>query len=112
MRLWGGIFDIEQRREFVNSETLKTQESGFWNNPEDAEKILKNITAEKKWIIEFDKLFSKYEEVELVYEFFKSNEISEEEADKEFESLNTIIEDLELKNMLRNEEDSDRKSVV
>ncbi|NLB86107.1 MAG: peptide chain release factor 2 [Bacteroidales bacterium] len=98
--------DIEQRREFVNSETLKTQESGFWNNPEDAEKILKNITAEKKWIIEFDKLFSKYEEVELVYEFFKSNEISEEEADKEFESLNTIIEDLELKNMLRNEEDS------
>jgi len=51
-------------------------------------------------------LLSKYEEIELVYEFFKSDEITEEEADKEFEKFVNLIEDLELKNMLRNEEDS------
>ncbi|MBP8993097.1 MAG: peptide chain release factor 2 [Bacteroidota bacterium] len=98
--------EIEQKREFVASESLKTQEPDFWNDPEKAEKILKNITAEKKWIVEFDKLLSKYEEIELVYEFFKSDEITEEEADKEFEKFVNLIEDLELKNMLRNEEDS------
>ena len=51
-------------------------------------------------------MLSKYEEIELVYEFFKSDEITEEEADKEFEKFINLIEDLELKNMLRNEEDS------
>lgn len=51
-------------------------------------------------------MLSKYEEIELVYEFFKSDEITEEEADKEFEKFVNLIEDLELKNMLRNEEDS------
>lgn len=50
-------------------------------------------------------MLSKYEEIELVYEFFKSDEITEEEADKEFEKFVNLIEDLELKNMLRNEED-------
>lgn len=51
-------------------------------------------------------MLSKYEEIELVYEFLKSDEITEEEADKEFEKFVNLIEDLELKNMLRNEEDS------
>ncbi len=51
-------------------------------------------------------MLSKYEEIELVDEFFKSDEITEEEADKEFEKFVNLIEDLELKNMLRNEEDS------
>lgn len=51
-------------------------------------------------------MLSKYEEIEIVYEFFKSDEITEEEADKEFEKFVNLIEDLELKNMLRNEEDS------
>lgn len=41
-----------------------------------------------------------------MFEFYKSGDVSEGEADKEYELTVSVIEGLELKNMLGNEEDS------
>jgi len=46
------------------------------------------------------------EDTEVLFEFFKSGDVSEEEIDTEFSRTLSAIEDLELKNMLGNEEDS------
>jgi peptide chain release factor 2 len=41
-----------------------------------------------------------------MFDFYKNGDVTEEEADKEYDLCLTAIEDLELKNMLGNEEDS------
>lgn len=104
--LWGGFFDIDSRREFIENETVKTQASEFWNNPEEAETVLKKISAERKWVTEYDIVNSKVDDIEVLFDFYKNGDLSEEEVDIEFDNCISAIEDLELKNMLGNEEDS------
>ena len=41
-----------------------------------------------------------------MFDFYKNGDITEEEADKEYDLCVSVIEDLELKNMLGNEEDA------
>jgi len=91
---------------FIKEEYLKTQQSNFWNNPEEAEHILRNISKVKKWVTEYNQVITKFDDVEVLFDFYKSDDISEEEIDTEFDSLILLIEDLELKNMLGKEEDS------
>jgi peptide chain release factor 2 len=48
---------------------------------------------------------TKYEDVEVLFEFYKAGDVTEVEIDSEFDKLILLIENLELKNMLGNEED-------
>ena len=48
---------------------------------------------------------SKYEDTEVMYDFFKAGDITEAEMDAEYEKCISVIENLELKNMLGSEED-------
>lgn len=45
------------------------------------------------------------DDLELLAEFFEAGEATEEELDKQYADTLTIVEDLEMRNMLRNEED-------
>ncbi|MDR2835741.1 MAG: peptide chain release factor 2 [Bacteroidales bacterium] len=99
------FLDIDNKIQFIDSENEKTKKTGFWNNPEEAEKILKKISFENKWINEYNFVNSKYEELEIVFEFYKNEEITESEVDKEYQLTLIAIEKLELKNMLGKEED-------
>ncbi len=67
---------------------------------------MKQISNVKKWITEYDYVYSKYDDLEVIFEFYKSGDTSEEDVDKEYEITVSAVEDLELKNMLGNEEDS------
>ncbi len=46
------------------------------------------------------------DDLEVLFDFYKNGDISEEEVDKEYDLCIEVIENLELKNMLGNEEDS------
>ncbi|QBZ98688.1 Peptide chain release factor RF2 [Flavobacterium sangjuense] len=46
------------------------------------------------------------EELQIIYEFFKDGDASEEELDEQYELTNTHIENLEFRNMLSDEGDS------
>ncbi len=48
---------------------------------------------------------SKYEDTEVMYDFFKAGDITEAEMDAEYDKCISVIENLELKNMLGSEED-------
>jgi len=41
----------------------------------------------------------------VIYEFFKEGEATEEDVDKQYEASLTLVEDLEVRNMLQKEED-------
>lgn len=65
-------------------------------------RIVKGI---KKWIDDYEEVKTMTEELQLAFEFCKEGAMTEEEVDKAYSSAIEMIENLELKNMLRNEED-------
>ncbi|MEZ5107212.1 MAG: peptide chain release factor 2 [Draconibacterium sp.] len=89
----------------LQEEELKTQDPDFWNNPKEAETQMKNIRAIKVWTDGFSNINQLVEDFLVLYEFFEAEEATEDEVDKSYAETIEKVEELEAKNMLRNEED-------
>jgi len=97
---------ISEKRILYKEEELKSQDPDFWSDPKKAEIQIKKIRSIKYFLDAFDNLDELYNDLEVLFEFVKEGEASQEEIDKHAERLLSLIEELELKNMLSNEEDS------
>ena len=78
---------------------------GFLDNAAAAQKQMKKIKDLQKWIADYSELEGAMDEVKLSLEFFKEEIVSEEEVDAAYAKAFKLLEDLELRNMLRREED-------
>ena len=96
---------MDEKRESIKEEELITQDPEFWNDPKKAELVLKGIKQKKFWVNAYDDLKMSLEDTEVLFDFFKEGEVSEEEVNEQFESMMEKLEELELKNMLSSEED-------
>ncbi len=77
----------------------------FWNNPEEAEKSMKQIQVRKGWTSAYEKVDTLLQDLEVLYDFYSMEEVSEEEIKSEYKKALKEVEELELKKMLSNEED-------
>ncbi len=77
----------------------------FWENPKQAEQILKSIKQKKIWTDAYSQVITQLDDLTVLYEFFQANELSEEELDAAYKLSLELMEELELKNMLSGEED-------
>lgn len=77
----------------------------FWDDPKRAEQILKSIKQKKLWTDAYAAASSAVEDLSVLYEFFNAGESSEEEVEQAYLHTLQMVEELELKNMLSNEED-------
>lgn len=59
----------------------------------------------KKWVTEYNEVQSIVDDTEVIYEMFQNQDVSEQEIDNQYKLAIGRVENLELKNMLRNEED-------
>jgi peptide chain release factor 2 len=59
----------------------------------------------KSWTTDFDKVSTAIDDLTVINDFFREGEATEEDLDSHYESCLKKIEDLEVRNMLRNEED-------
>jgi peptide chain release factor 2 len=66
---------------------------------------MKVVRELKFWLNAYNEVKAAVDELQLAYDFMKEGVVSEEEADVIYAKALKIIEDLELKNMLRREED-------
>lgn len=66
---------------------------------------MKIVRELKGWISSYNKVKEAVDELALAFDFVKEGIISEEEIDENYNNSIRLIEDLELKNMLRREED-------
>ena len=105
MKLWGGIFDIENKSIQIDEAELKTQAPDFWGNPKEAEEQLKNISILKTWTNSFNSVNSAIDDLQLLFDFQKSGEAKDSEVEEQFQKTLLLIEALELKNMLSEDED-------
>jgi len=79
---------------------------GFWENAAAAQKQMKKIKDLKKWIDDYEALEAAVDELNLSMEFFQEEAVSEAEVDAAYEAVIARLDDMELRNMLRREEDS------
>ncbi len=97
---------IPEKRMELSEQELKTQDPDFWNDPKAAEVQMKKIRGIKVWIQSFDELTELLGDLEVLIEFAKEGEATEEEVQQKYDLLVEKIEELELKNMLSGEEDA------
>lgn len=71
-----------------------------------AEKLLKEISSIKAWVSDYYQAVEANDELSIVNEFFQSGDATEEEVETAFNKTLKSVENLEFKNMMRDEEDS------
>lgn len=89
----------------IAKEEEETLAPHFWDDPKKAEVLLKEIKSKKVWTIAFDSLQKSMDDLNLMHDFFKEGEASEEELNIQFATTLEKVEELEFKNMLGNKED-------
>ncbi|MFI3319862.1 MAG: peptide chain release factor 2 [Rikenellaceae bacterium] len=97
--------DIDSKRIELQNEEERTQEPNFWDDAEAARKQLQKVAAIKSWVEDFDTISKECEDLTLMPEFVKEGVASEAEFDDLYTQTVTDVEALELRNMLRREED-------
>ena len=98
--------DIENKKVQVEEEQLRTQAPGFWDDAKAAEEQMKKVKGLQKWIEGYNEVKTLADELELAFDFYKEEMVTEEEVDETYSKAISALEDLELRNMLRQEEDS------
>ena len=66
---------------------------------------MKGIQEQKRWTDDFTSAASAFEDLTVIYEFFQAEEATEAEVDQSYNQSLDLIEALEFRNMLSNEED-------
>lgn len=97
---------IDQKRVEFEEESLRTQAPDFWDDPKRAEAQMKKVKGIEKWIKDYDTVKQNAEELQLAFDYYKENIVTEQEVDDDYARCIKNIEELELRNMLRQEEDS------
>ncbi|WP_309937905.1 peptide chain release factor 2 [Aureibacter tunicatorum] len=100
-----GYLDYDTKIEEIREEESITTQADFWNDPKEAEKILKEIRSKKTWTDSFENVQSKLDDVETLHEFYQEGEVEAEEVDAEYNKTVEAFEELEFKKMLSSEED-------
>lgn len=96
---------MDGKREELKNEEALTLAPDFWDDAEKAQVQLKKVAAIKSWVVDYDAIATAMDELNLVPEFIKEGAASEEDLDIAYDKALHLIEALEMRNMLRSEED-------
>ena len=97
--------DVEGKKIQVEEEQLRTQAPGFWDDQKAAEAQMKKVKALQQWITGYQEVKTLADELQLSFDFYKDELVTEEEVDEAYSKAISAVEELELKNMLRSEAD-------
>ncbi|MBE2227622.1 MAG: peptide chain release factor 2 [Ignavibacteria bacterium] len=101
------FLEIDQKQELVASLQHKSQESGFWDDNTEAQKVLQEIARNTEWIDMWKNLEAKYNDIESIITLAEeeSDTTLEDVIEKDIEKLKIEADNAEFKNMLRDEDD-------
>ena len=97
--------NIDQKKVEFEEEQLRTQAPDFWEDPKYAQEQMKKVKGIQKWLDGYKTVRLYADELKLAFDFYKDEMVTEEEVDADYAKAMKAIEDLELKNMLRQKED-------
>ena len=97
--------NIDEKKIEYEEEDLRTQAPDFWEDQKRAEEQMKKVKGIKKWLDGYNEVRTAADELQLAFDFYKEEMVTEQEVDDDYRRAIELIEDLELKNMLRQKED-------
>lgn len=97
--------NIDKKKVEFEEEQLRTQAPDFWEDVERAQEQMKKVKSIEKWIVGYNNVKQNADELQLAFDFYKEELVTEQEVDDDYKKTIKAIEDLELMNMLRQEED-------
>ena len=101
-----GYLDIERKLLQIAEDEKHTQDPDFWNDPKQAERVMKQIRNKKVWTQGYAQTEAAVGDLQVLFEFAKEGEAEEAEVDAAYATALEQIEELEFKNMLSAEEDA------
>ena len=97
--------NIDQKKVEFEEEQLRTQAPDFWEDPKYAQEQMKKVKGIQKWLDGYKEVHLYADELQLAFDYYKEEMVTEQEVDDDYAKAIKAIEDLELKNMLRQKED-------
>ena len=67
---------------------------------------MKQLRSLKKWVNDYNKVKTQFEDLEVLYDFFKAGDVEASELEEQHEALLALLEDIEFRNMLSEEGDN------
>ncbi|MCK6650129.1 MAG: peptide chain release factor 2 [Bacteroidia bacterium] len=100
-----GHLDIDRKLREIAEEEEKALAPNFWDDPKKAEELLKQTKIKKNWTASYMQAKSNVDDLELLYDFFKQGEASEQDVEQQYQITLKHLEEIEFKNMLSGQED-------
>lgn len=97
--------NIDQKKVEFEEEQLRTQAPDFWEDPKRAQEQMIKVKGIEKWLVGYQQVRQLADELELAFDFYRDDMITEDELDADYAKAIAAIEHLEMKNMLRQTED-------
>ena len=98
-------FNYERNIEKLSVNNKKINSVDFWDNAIEAEKILRENKEYQKVIDEYNDFNKRFDDLKGYYDFFKNEEITEEEMNIEIKRYKKFLEKIEIKKFLNGETD-------
>ena len=104
---WGGIFDLAEKQRELTLLEKKMEDLSFWENKEDAEKIVKRVSELKSWVYPLNKIITIHESVASLYSEIEQLGDKDllSDMEKELFEGEKILEELEIRRMFNRKED-------
>lgn len=97
--------NIDQKKVEFEEEQLRTQAPDFWEDPKRAQEQMIKVKGIEKWLVGYQQVRQLSDELELAFDFYRDDMITEDELDADYAKAVAAIEHLEMKNMLCQTED-------
>ena len=97
--------NIDQKKVEFEEEQLRTQAPDFWEDPKRAQEQMKKVKGIERWLKDYKAAREYADELQLAFDFYHDDMVTEDEVDTDYAKAIKAIEELELKNMLRQKED-------
>lgn len=100
-----GYLDVEKRSFEIEDLTQQSLNPDFWNDSKGAEATMKQLQSHKGWVKQYQRVADRVDELEILQEFLKEGEGSEEEIEQKYAETVEILDDAEFRATLNRPED-------
>ena len=96
---------MAQKLALIEEKQMITQQPDFWEHPDEAQKVMKEISNLRYWTDAYAKVEEAVSELEVIFEFYNEEEASEQDLTHAYQKAEKAVEELEFRQMLDKEED-------
>ena len=69
--------EIDKKTIEISNEEELTANPAFWNNPKEAEIVMRNLRFKKKWVEDFNSILTYFDELTVLLDFYAEGEVTD-----------------------------------